>query len=128
MAERSVAVTPSCALTRRLDSISAGKKFTGISDERLQLEALCLTALELSGGDYAFVLCPGATGAYAEQFVRLGAVVNKSRMEVTLHAMTHWCISGRILWRSLLCASGAVFMARLLKSDYLIVCRVHTHR
>ncbi len=70
-------VMPSCTLTQRLDSISTGEKSSGVSVERLQLEALCLTALELSGGNYAFVLCPGANGAYAEQFVRLGAVVEQ---------------------------------------------------
>lgn len=75
---QSPTVMPSCTLRQRLDTISAGKKAAGVSVERLQWEALCLTALELSGGDYAFVLCPGATGAYAEQFVRLGAIVEKN--------------------------------------------------
>lgn len=45
--------------------------------ERRLFELLLQHALRLCGGDYGFVLSPAGRGAYAEQFVKLSAAVEK---------------------------------------------------
>lgn len=72
-------------LAQELDQLLAGEPQAGISIERRQYEALLLQALKISGADYAFVLCPAGTGAYAEQFVKLGAVAERDKLD-RLHA------------------------------------------
>ncbi len=48
------------------------------SPERRQLEILLSHALKETDADYAFVLSPAGQGAYAEQFARLAAVVQRA--------------------------------------------------
>ena len=46
---------------------------------RMQLEALLLQAMQLCAAEFAFLLCPAGTGNYAEQFVKLGAMVQRTK-------------------------------------------------
>ncbi len=46
--------------------------------ERRRLEILLTHAVEATGAEYAFVLSPAGQGAYAEQFARLAAVVQRA--------------------------------------------------
>ena len=65
------------SLAKELDDLSALDSDSDVSLERRQFEALLLYALRVSGGDYAFVLSPAGKGAYAEQFVKLGAAAER---------------------------------------------------
>lgn len=62
-----------------LDRLERTAVDSDVSQERQQFEALLRFALEASGGNYGFVLSPAGTGAYAEQFVKLGAAVERDK-------------------------------------------------
>lgn len=59
--------------------IQAGEEATDVSPERRQFELLLMHALRNCGGDYGFVLGPAGRGAYAEQFVKLSAAVERDQ-------------------------------------------------
>ncbi|MFK7854680.1 MAG: EAL domain-containing protein [Granulosicoccus sp.] len=71
----------SVLLGRELDALltsTEGSDHHGnLGMERLQFEALLIKAVELSKADYAFILSPSGVGAYAEQFVKLNAAVER---------------------------------------------------
>lgn len=67
------------ALADALDQLARHASENDISLERKQFEALLHYALEASGGDYGFVLSPAGAGAYAEQFVKLGAALERDK-------------------------------------------------
>ncbi len=66
-------------LADMLDGLARQASGRDVSLERQQFEALLQYALEDSGGDYGFVLSPAGAGAYAEQFVKLGAAVERDK-------------------------------------------------
>ncbi|MGQ7846539.1 putative bifunctional diguanylate cyclase/phosphodiesterase [Granulosicoccus sp. 3-233] len=66
-------------LAEALDGLARHASGRDVSLERQQFEALLQYALDVSGGDYGFVLSPAGAGAYAEQFVKLGAAVERDK-------------------------------------------------
>ncbi len=72
--------SPKCPdLAEALDDIARNSSTLDVSLERQQFELLLQYALEASGGDYGFVLSSAGAGAYAEQFVKLGAAVERDK-------------------------------------------------
>lgn len=67
------------ALSDALDKLAAQTSDRDISRDREQFELLLQYALEVSVGDYGFILSPAGAGAYAEQFVKLGAAVERDK-------------------------------------------------
>lgn len=67
------------SLAAELEELGSLDADPDVSLERRQLEVLLLHALEVSGGDYGFVLKPAGKGAYAEQFVKLGAAAERDK-------------------------------------------------
>jgi len=72
-------VERSKTLAQELDELAARNPDADVSLERRQFEALLLHALKISGGDYAFIMSPAGKGAYAEQFVKLGAAAERDK-------------------------------------------------
>ena len=72
----------SAALAAELDAlVQRSQGETAANDagpERAQLDILLLHALQEADADYAFVLSPAGDGAYAEQFMVLAAVAERS--------------------------------------------------
>lgn len=72
------------SLAEELDMLAVqvaddGSAANDTGPERQQFELLLQHALRVSGGDYAFVLSPAGRGAYAEQFVKLSAAVERDK-------------------------------------------------
>jgi len=69
-------------LAAELDAIAktgeGGVAANDAGPERRQLDLLLLHALQEANADYAFVLSPAGEGAYAEQFIKLAAVAERS--------------------------------------------------
>ena len=66
-------------LADELDQLAPNSAENKVGLERQQFDVLLKHALYVTGGDYAFVLSAAGTGAYAEQFVRLGAAVEREK-------------------------------------------------
>lgn len=74
-------VSASTMLARELDELASDEacqhNSPGVGLERRQFELLLTHTLELVQAEYGFVLSPAGTGAYAEQFVKLNAAVER---------------------------------------------------
>ena len=64
-------------LERLNDATQDDDENVEVNPERCLFELLLLHSLRLCDGDYGFVLSPAGRGAYAEQFVKLSAAIEK---------------------------------------------------
>lgn len=83
---RAAEVETACSgptLAEELDQLAvqmqAGDDTADAGPERQQFELLLIHALRLCRANYGFVLSPAGRGAYAEQFVKLSAAVEKNQ-------------------------------------------------